>query len=60
ADVFDALTSERPYKSAWTLQAASDFLRQGAGSHFDPDCLNAFFEVWEDAMVIRDQFKEAT
>jgi putative two-component system response regulator len=60
ADVFDALTSERPYKSAWTLDAASEFLRQGAGFHFDPACVNAFFAVWEDAMGIRDRFKEAT
>jgi hypothetical protein len=36
ADVFDALTSERPYKKAWTLEAAVDFLKANAGSHFDP------------------------
>jgi putative two-component system response regulator len=58
ADVFDALTSERPYKQAWSLEAAVDFLRAGAGSHFDPDCVNAFLEVWDEAMVVRERFTE--
>jgi putative two-component system response regulator len=58
ADVFDALTSERPYKKAWSLEAAVDFLRAGAGSHFDPDCINAFLEVWDEAMVVRERFTE--
>ena len=58
ADVFDALTSERPYKSAWTLEAAVDFLVKGSGSHFDPDCVQAFLDAWDDAMAIRSRFQE--
>jgi len=58
ADVFDALTSERPYKQAWTVEAAADFLKQGAGSHFDPACVQAFLAVWDEAMAIRSRFKE--
>jgi putative two-component system response regulator len=58
ADVFDALTSERPYKKAWTLEAAADFLRRGAGSHFDPDCVQAFLGAWDDAMAIRARYQE--
>jgi len=58
ADVFDALTSERPYKQAWTVQAAADFLREGSGTHFDPACVDAFFKAWDEAMLVRERFQE--
>ncbi|HEX5344528.1 MAG TPA: HD domain-containing phosphohydrolase, partial [Duganella sp.] len=41
ADVFDALTSARPYKPAWPLARALDYLRAERGGHFDPDCADA-------------------
>ncbi len=59
ADVFDALTSERPYKKAWTLEAAVDFLVEGSGKHFDPDCVKAFLAAWDDVLEIRNRFQEA-
>ena len=37
ADVFDALVSERPYKRAWSIEAALDFIREQSGRHFDPE-----------------------
>lgn len=37
ADVFDALTSERPYKEAWTVTAALEEMQRGIGTQFDPD-----------------------
>jgi putative two-component system response regulator len=58
ADVFDALTSERPYKKAWTLDAAVDFLISGSGSHFDPQCVKAFLNAWEDVLEVRARYKE--
>lgn len=58
ADVFDALTSERPYKKAWELEAAVDFLNAGSGSHFDPQCVTAFLNAWDDIIAIRERFKE--
>lgn len=58
ADVFDALTSERPYKKAWTLEAAVDFLVKGSGSHFDPQCVQTFLDAWDDVMEIRDRYQE--
>jgi putative two-component system response regulator len=58
ADVFDALTSERPYKKAWDLDAAVDFLKTGSGSHFDPACVRAFLEAWDEVRVIRDRYSE--
>ncbi|UCH85748.1 MAG: HD domain-containing protein [Candidatus Latescibacterota bacterium] len=42
ADVFDALTSKRPYKEPFSLEEALDVLEKGRGSHFDPDLLDAF------------------
>lgn len=58
ADVFDALTSERPYKTAWTLEAAVDFLVAGSGKHFDPDCVQAFLNAWEEVLEIRERYRE--
>jgi putative two-component system response regulator len=58
ADVFDALTSERPYKKAWTLEEAVDFLVAGSGKHFDPDCVSAFLNAWDDVLDIRGRFTE--
>jgi putative two-component system response regulator len=42
ADVFDALTTERPYKNAMTSEAALALLKEERGSHFDPACVDAF------------------
>lgn len=53
ADVFDALTSERPYKKAWTLEEAVDFLTAGAGTHFDPRCVQSFLNAWDDITAVR-------
>ncbi len=58
ADVFDALTSERPYKKAWEDERAIALLREGAGSHFDPACVQAFLADWDEVMVIRERFKD--
>ncbi len=58
ADVFDALTSERPYKKAWSLEAAVDFLVAGSGTHFDPECVQAFLNAWEGVLDIRARFQE--
>lgn len=50
ADVFDALTSVRPYKTAWSVEQALDFVKAGSGQHFDPACVRAF-EMRLDAVV---------
>ena len=52
ADVFDALTSVRPYKRAWTTDEALDYLHAGRGEHFDPLCLDAFLARWDDVLTI--------
>lgn len=58
ADVFDALTSPRPYKAAWELERAASFLREGKGAHFDPACVDAFFDQWDAVLDIRDRFQD--
>jgi putative two-component system response regulator len=60
ADVFDALTSERPYKKAWEVADAVDFLKKGAGTHFDPACVQAFLSAWNDVEEVRAKFRETT
>jgi len=50
ADVFDALTSDRPYKRAWPFQDALQYVQTESGYHFDPDCVRAF-ERRIDAVV---------
>ena len=42
ADVFDILVHERPYKESWTVEAAAEEIRSGAGTQFDPDVVRAF------------------
>jgi putative nucleotidyltransferase with HDIG domain len=43
-DVWDAITSDRPYRQAWSQEKARQHIRAGAGSHFDPSVLEKFFQ----------------
>lgn len=45
ADVFDALTHTRPYKPAWDVDRALEFIRSEAGQHFDPKVAEAFLAI---------------
>ncbi|MDP1615241.1 MAG: HD domain-containing protein [Methylococcales bacterium] len=60
ADVFDALTSCRPYKDAWSNEKAFDKLRQLAGEKLDADCVNALIDHQQEVISIQQQFKENT
>jgi putative two-component system response regulator len=51
ADVFDALTSDRPYKVAWSLEEARAYLIAQAGAQFDPACVSAFVFCWEKVVA---------
>ena len=44
ADVYDALRSQRPYKTAWSRNDAVKYISEQAGKHFDPDCVDAFLK----------------
>lgn len=58
ADVFDALTSERPYKKAWPVQDAIDFINEQAGKHFDPMLVEKFNQNLDEILRIRDTYAE--
>ncbi|MBK9661842.1 MAG: HD domain-containing protein [Nitrosomonas sp.] len=60
ADVFDALTSRRPYKDAWSNAKAFDTLKLLAGETLDLDCVNALIENRQKVESIQQQFKENT
>ncbi len=51
ADVFDALTSKRCYKSAMPLEKAYSIIREESGTHFDPAVVEAFFAAVKDAGI---------
>ncbi len=53
ADVFDALTSERPYKKGWPIGEAVQYIKDQAGSHFDPDVVEQFCEHIDEIIDIR-------
>ncbi|QLF91685.1 two-component system response regulator [Pseudomonas sp. ABC1] len=53
-DVFDALTSSRPYKRAWPVEEALAFIREQSGTHFDPELVEAFFGCLPAIQHIRE------
>lgn len=57
ADVFDALTSKRPYKRAWSVQDALEYLQTEQGRHFDPACVQAFLTQLDKILHIREQLQ---
>jgi HD-GYP domain-containing protein (c-di-GMP phosphodiesterase class II) len=60
ADVYDALTTNRPYKSAWSHPAALDWIRARSGAHFDPDVVNAFLVQREQFDTVRQRLADDT
>lgn len=56
ADVFDALTTERPYKSAWSLSSAFQFLRERRGTQFDPGCVDVFLDRKDKVQEIHSSY----
>ena len=58
ADVFDALTSVRPYKPAWPVEQAVDFLREQSGRHFDPRLVELFIGCLPEILRIRERWAE--
>ncbi len=56
ADVFEALTSDRVYRGAFSVEEAVNILRQRRGSHFDPVVLDAFLESLDEVLELRRQY----
>lgn len=58
ADVFDAVTSARPYKKAWPLADAVALLEKGKGQHFDPELVEIFLGSMDEVLEIRERFSD--
>ena len=58
ADVFDALTSRRPYKEAWSNDDAFAMLQRMAGIELDNDCVNALIKNRDEVEIIQHRFQE--
>jgi len=60
ADVFDALTSARPYKSAWSLESVLEHMEQLSGKHFDPECFEALRAQLDKVMKIQGMLPDVS
>ena len=58
ADVYDALTSARPYKAAWPFEEAIAYIRDQAGQHFDPLCVQAFLDQIDEIHAIGQRLRD--
>jgi len=58
ADVFDALTSERPYKIAWTVEKTMDLIKEESGQHFDPQLVELLIENLSEVVEIKEKYAE--
>ena len=60
ADVFDALTSERPYKNAWSMEKAVEHLQAESGRHFEPLLIEAFLDSQSEVLSIMQKHADET
>jgi len=58
ADVFDALTTDRPYKAAMTRERAIEIIAQGSGQHFDPQVVDAFMAIQDTFRSIAEKWSD--
>ena len=58
ADVFDALTSARPYKKPWTNEEAADLIKSEAGRHFDPAVVEAFIRCLPTLLAVQQRYSD--
>jgi putative two-component system response regulator len=59
ADVFDAVTSIRPYKPAYSNQEAFQILRNERGTHFDPQVVDVFFGFFREIAEVQSKYRDA-
>ena len=58
ADVFDALTSKRPYKEAWPIEQTMDYIRQQSGVHFEPKLVELFEQNLAEIIQIKARWQD--
>jgi len=59
ADVFDALSCERPYKKPWKIEDVILFLKKNSGKHFEPKILNLFLDSMDEVLQIKNLYNDA-
>ena len=59
ADVFDALTSKRPYKEAWSVEKTVLHMQEQAGTHFDPALIELLVKNLDDIIAIKNANQES-
>jgi putative two-component system response regulator len=57
-DVFDALTSVRPYEQAWTYERSVEAIDTAAGSQFDPDVVDLFHTSYDEIVAVKQRFSD--
>jgi putative two-component system response regulator len=58
ADVFDALTSPRPYKRIWSIDEAVDYIKKERGEHFEPGLVDCFIKVLPEIKKIKEKYSD--
>lgn len=58
ADVFDALTSKRPYKEAWSIEKTMDLIKSQSGLHFDPTLVNLLIQEMDQILAVYHKWQE--
>jgi len=58
ADVFDALTSKRPYKEAWPVSNAMEYFRKEAGNLFDPYLISRFIKIIDSIIAVKERLSD--
>ena len=59
-DMFDALSSTRPYKDAWLIDDVVKELSAQSGTHLDPNLVHLFISILPEILAIRDEHVEAS
>jgi putative two-component system response regulator len=57
ADVFDALTTRRPYKEPFSVDKSFAIIQENKGTHFDPQVVDIFFAVQDEILAIKEQYQ---
>jgi len=58
ADVFDALTSVRPYKKAWPVEDAVALIKRESGTSFDPELVQKFVAILPQILAVREKYSD--
>ena len=57
-DVYDALTSKRVYKEAFSHEKSREIILEGRGTHFDPDVVGAFISIENEFLTVKERFAD--